>query len=465
MNAKVCGQTLILVDNDATVSSVNQKIIKNTLKYMFYHAPEDRAFCLNTYGHELEAAEEYTRDTNELLCNLDLMEFSPKDSNLTDVLTGVITNWKESDFACRDILIFTDGIEGANTRYELQELYYMIENTAYPVYIVNLVQDNNDSARKELSAIATTSGGKLFLSEYPGDDAGVDKHLSEEIYGKMNEYALINWGQYQNDGITEGTETDIDEKSASWKENASGENLENLENLEKSDEDGNQKLKEEEGNIEGNVISQGEQMDQFEETIIESPRQESILSNPWSLSLVLLIVIVVITIGFVASFLIMKSRKRIAKQEKEILDEVKEKTKLPDIAGNPFMLDSFDCDSDDEVRTMLLREEEEGTRLLNSYYTHDLELTDMENSSNVRLLPIEDYLVCGRKQEVSDIVFDDDSVSKRHCEFSYSNGEYYVSDLDSANGTFVNGDRITRKKISTGDKIRIGRSVYLVKCI
>ena len=43
MSMHVCGQTLVLVDNDATVSAVNRKIVKATLKYMFYHMPEDRA--------------------------------------------------------------------------------------------------------------------------------------------------------------------------------------------------------------------------------------------------------------------------------------------------------------------------------------------------------------------------------------------------------------------------------------
>ena len=36
MSMRVCGQTLVLVDNDATVSDVNQKIVKTTLKYLFY---------------------------------------------------------------------------------------------------------------------------------------------------------------------------------------------------------------------------------------------------------------------------------------------------------------------------------------------------------------------------------------------------------------------------------------------
>ncbi len=80
-------------------------------------------------------------------------------------------------------------------------------------------------------------------------------------------------------------------------------------------------------------------------------------------------------------------------------------------------------------------------------------------------MPIEDYIVVGRKKEVCHVVIDDDSVSKKHCEFSYSDGQYYVRDLDSANGTFVNGDKVDKRRLRSGDKIRIGRSTYLVKCM
>ena len=51
---------------------------------MLYHSPENRAYCISTYEHEVSEAEEFSIDLNDLLCKVDLMEFTPKDSNLTD---------------------------------------------------------------------------------------------------------------------------------------------------------------------------------------------------------------------------------------------------------------------------------------------------------------------------------------------------------------------------------------------
>ncbi|MEA2167047.1 MAG: hypothetical protein QOF76_347 [Solirubrobacteraceae bacterium] len=58
----------------------------------------------------------------------------------------------------------------------------------------------------------------------------------------------------------------------------------------------------------------------------------------------------------------------------------------------------------------------------------------------------------------ADIAFDDGSVSRRHAVVVIrSDGRAEVSDDGSLNGTYVNGDRITRRILVEGDEIVIGR--------
>ena len=73
--------------------------------------PENHTFCLSEYGHDLTSVEDYSQEVNDLVCRADGIEYEAKDQNLTDTLSEVLTRWKESDFACRDILVFTDGLE------------------------------------------------------------------------------------------------------------------------------------------------------------------------------------------------------------------------------------------------------------------------------------------------------------------------------------------------------------------
>jgi pSer/pThr/pTyr-binding forkhead associated (FHA) protein len=48
-------------------------------------------------------------------------------------------------------------------------------------------------------------------------------------------------------------------------------------------------------------------------------------------------------------------------------------------------------------------------------------------------------------------------VSRVHCRLSAGATELQVDDLDSTNGTFVNGERVTRCKLKEGDRLGVGK--------
>jgi HD-GYP domain-containing protein (c-di-GMP phosphodiesterase class II) len=58
-----------------------------------------------------------------------------------------------------------------------------------------------------------------------------------------------------------------------------------------------------------------------------------------------------------------------------------------------------------------------------------------------------------------DMVVDDEAASRRHCTITAREEVCVVTDLQSANGTFVNERRIATVDLSRGDKIRIGSTV------
>jgi pSer/pThr/pTyr-binding forkhead associated (FHA) protein len=58
----------------------------------------------------------------------------------------------------------------------------------------------------------------------------------------------------------------------------------------------------------------------------------------------------------------------------------------------------------------------------------------------------------------ADFILDAPLVSRLHCRLSVDRtGGLEVEDLDSTNGTFVNGRRIKRSVLATGDRLRVGR--------
>jgi signal transduction histidine kinase len=55
----------------------------------------------------------------------------------------------------------------------------------------------------------------------------------------------------------------------------------------------------------------------------------------------------------------------------------------------------------------------------------------------------------------------DTEVSRHHAEIRRAEGDYTVSDLNSSNGTFVNGQRIHQHKLQSGDQIQMGGTLML----
>lgn len=63
-------------------------------------------------------------------------------------------------------------------------------------------------------------------------------------------------------------------------------------------------------------------------------------------------------------------------------------------------------------------------------------------------------LVLGRDSGC-DLVIEDPSVSRRHATFKYQNGRLRIEDLNSKNGTWINGEKILSKTFSLSSPIRV----------
>lgn len=75
-------------------------------------------------------------------------------------------------------------------------------------------------------------------------------------------------------------------------------------------------------------------------------------------------------------------------------------------------------------------------------------------------LPAHEPQLIGRSTEALPI--SDNTVSRRHAELTPDDGKWWLRDLDSANGTFVNGYRISgRVQLAAGDQIRCGSTLML----
>lgn len=72
-------------------------------------------------------------------------------------------------------------------------------------------------------------------------------------------------------------------------------------------------------------------------------------------------------------------------------------------------------------------------------------------------------MLVGRKGHC-DVILPFKQVSSEHCELKFEGGYWYVRDLNSRNGTRINGSRITgQQRLAPGDIVAFSRFSYEIK--
>lgn len=63
----------------------------------------------------------------------------------------------------------------------------------------------------------------------------------------------------------------------------------------------------------------------------------------------------------------------------------------------------------------------------------------------------------------ADFVVDAPLVSRLHCRLTSQDDGLLVEDLESTNGTFVNGERVRKLVMRAGDALKVGRVEFAIK--
>jgi pSer/pThr/pTyr-binding forkhead associated (FHA) protein len=93
-------------------------------------------------------------------------------------------------------------------------------------------------------------------------------------------------------------------------------------------------------------------------------------------------------------------------------------------------------------------------------YTASLIVVSGAASGEEHLVERAQWLV-GRGPDV-DAAFDDPEMSQRHLRIEFSRGRFHAIDLDSTNGTRVNGVGVEQAELAHGDRIQAGAHVFQI---
>ena len=83
------------------------------------------------------------------------------------------------------------------------------------------------------------------------------------------------------------------------------------------------------------------------------------------------------------------------------------------------------------------------------------------NDKVLRECPLDrPQLWIGRKPK-NDVVIENAAVSGEHARVVCEDGVYYIEDMASTNGTYLNEERVERRALYDGDKIRVGKHLLV----
>ena len=76
-----------------------------------------------------------------------------------------------------------------------------------------------------------------------------------------------------------------------------------------------------------------------------------------------------------------------------------------------------------------------------------------------------EYLIGKNPNMVNGAVTHNPAISRVHCKISFVQGRYYLTDMGSANGTYVNQQRMEKQQtveINSGDYLKLANSDFII---
>lgn len=430
-------KTLILVDNSDTLTTLNREIIAQTIRYILCNSSKDNSFAIASLSPKVSFLTDFDDSLETKVRSIDYLEYGEADVSYKDALMEVLSDWKENDFAGRDIILISDGHTTDNS-YTTEELFFELNSNQYPVYVIECVQDNMADL-KSLSSIARISKGGIFYTEFEGSDSSVEEQIGQKIFEQMKFNREKMEENYVN--LSEGdNEEEMSEIQAELSEKIYVENDYSYDTYEMEGDAG---------------------------IIYEMPENETNTFFPLIIPFA-----IVLSVIFVVLILISTNKKKREKAEEEkFIKSIKESfdEKKKNERGH---IDTFRIDEYEDNLTRNLYEDVDdddgGTRLL-FQATDGLEITleDRADPTKYFRTCVRDRIVLGRSSKLCDVILSyDDSVSSKHCELFLRGSELYVRDLNSSNGTYVNQQKVYQEiKLSSGDILKLGQLSLFVQII
>lgn len=186
--------------------------------------------------------------------------------------------------------------------------------------------------------------------------------------------------------------------------------------------------------------------------------KDFISDNPWLILVAAAVLVAIIIMAVVIILVVKRKGKGNVSSSFETLDDITIDPHMP--PQPPIKTAPVPPVFDDEDRTRKLFDYYPDTGLK----SYQLELYDLSMPGQVYRVNVTDTITVGRSPGCM-ICIQNPTMSGRHCEITLRNGKMYIRDLNSTNGTYLNGvpNRVTEAELDSGSVIEMGSAKFQVQ--
>lgn len=445
--AKQQVRTLVMLDNSQSIPKKDRKLISEILSQIISDRTAQEEVAIAVLNKDIEYLTDYTSDENTLAAALDQITYRNTKTYLTDVLYDWIFEeymTQQADIYYR-IIVIADGTDNKPIGYTQEEFYSLLKEYPVPIYTIGMRTKENNANLENMFAISRASNADSFLlddMEQVSDinaQLNTDQNIVKVVI--MPEAELLDGNKKAIKIISASGNTLLTEAKmpqiANKMDKATTENAEALEaESVKTDE-----IKKENTQVEDLKEKQAEN---------EKEKKNRLLVFAGSAVLTVLLVLAVI--------LAIRKKTKHAVQETGQTD-LHSKEKEPDAYSDKNRHSSEKEDHTEMVDSDDFQNGDQTVVFWDSQASYHVILSDIKLAEKSVGFPLKNTVVIGRKQDTCDVVLDyDRTVSGRHCRLTVRDGRFYITDLKSSNGTYINDRRVmSEMEIVSGNILKLGK--------
>lgn len=413
-------ETWLLVDNSLSISQADRSKIKQLLTDLVAGRAPGERFSLCTFSTELNVILQDSESYAELKGQIDGITHVEQSAYLTDALAEILDaeEQREGQEYVR-IIVVSDGMDINPEGLTRDELTLRLRDRNIPVYTFGCKRKGNEQELKEMYALSRLTNAKNWDLTDIEDTLSVAQEMSST---ELPICAAVTIPEKLRDGAPRGVQITFSDGAVAEISAAMPFGSITQETLEPE------------------PTPQPEMPEPTTPMPLPEPGPEAF---PIRKILPFLLAAVCVAAA-VAGIILLLRRKKERERIKPVTD-VRFTSEVTDIIGT----------DEGESGTVILVNNER--RLM-------LGLTDKNNPSRHFEAPLRSKVSIGRGSSNQIVLDYERSVSGSHCEIFLDGTTFRIRDLDSSNGTYVDGIKIVgTAEISNGSTIKLGRLELVVE--